>query len=44
MDFIFNQVKGEASKCFRYKSKQLKLWDPTVDYNYYPVCYESTCR
>jgi len=43
-DFSLKQVKGENSKCFRYKSSAMKLWDQKVDYNYYPVCYEALCK
>ena len=43
LGYSLNQAKGNSSKCFRYKSQSMKLWDQKVDYNYYPVCYESVC-
>ena len=44
MNMMFKQAKSDTAKCFRIKSEQTKLWnDPTADYNYYPVCYESNC-
>ena len=40
----FQQRKGPGSKCFRYKSFNVKGWDSTADYNYYPVCFEAICN
>ena len=43
MNTNFRQKKGEGSKCFRFKSTEIKIWNATVAYNYYPVCYEASC-
>ena len=39
----FGHTKGPGSKCFRYKSVNVKGWDQTAEHNYYPVCYEAVC-
>ena len=44
MTNLLNETKSNTSKCFRYKSTLLKFWEPTADFNYYPVCYEYNCR
>ena len=40
----FMHTKGPDSKCFRYKSVNVKGWDATAEYNYYPVCYVAVCN
>ena len=39
----FKQQKGAGSKCFRYKSTTVRMWDPKAKFNYFPVCYQTEC-
>ena len=39
----FMHTKGPSSKCFRYKSINVKGWNATAEYNFYPVCYVAEC-
>ena len=43
MSDTFFEKKGEASKCFRYKSYKTRKWVATDEFNFYPVCYEYQC-